>query len=159
MNRYKIQFLAAIALTIAAIVAFSMSVLAGNLKVEQSFAPASIGAAKSSATYFVIINDTSTDDKLVSASTKAARKAELHNHFMENGVMKMRKVEALDVPAGSRVMLKPGGHHIMLFGLQAPLRDGGSFELQLNFERAGTVTLQVPIKPQGHKMTDQKSTE
>ncbi|MGI9465468.1 MAG: copper chaperone PCu(A)C, partial [Aestuariivirgaceae bacterium] len=68
-----------------------------------------------------------------------------------------RKVDALDVPAGGRAMLKPGGHHIMLFGLQAPLAEGDSLELQLTFEKAGTVMLQVLVKPQGHKMMDHKT--
>ena len=159
VKRVKLQILAAIALTIGAIVAFSISVRAGNLQIEHIHAPASIGAAKTGAAYFAIINDTNSAKRLISAATTAARKAELHNHLMEDGVMKMRKVEALDIPAGGRVMLKPGGYHLMMFGLRQPLKEGASFELQLTFERAGVMTLKVPVKSRDHKPMDHSSSQ
>ena len=157
MKRYKLQFLAAIALTIGAIVAFSISGKAGGLQIDQPFAPASIGAGKTGAIYFVLINGTGTDEKLIAASTPAARKAEVHTHLMEDGIMKMRKVDGLEVPAGKHVMFKQGGHHLMLFGLDKPLKEGDTIVVELQFENTGTMSITVPVKPFGHKMMDHKS--
>ena len=150
----KLQFVLAIALTIGAVVAFTMTVRAGNLQIAHAYAPVSIGAGKTGAVYFVIVNPTETPDRLISAKTPAARKAEVHNHLMQDGIMKMRKVDGLEIAAGSSVMFKPGGYHLMLFGLEEPLKLGDSIEVELMFEKAGAMTLQVPIKPLGEKMKD-----
>jgi hypothetical protein len=61
----------------------------------------------------------------------------------------MRPVAALDIPAGQPVTLKPGGEHIMLIGLQHPLREGQTFPLTLNFEKAGARTVTVAIEKAG----------
>jgi copper(I)-binding protein len=152
LKKLKLQFVLAIALTLCAVIAFTITVRAGSLQVGHAYAPVSIGAGKTGAVYFMIVNETETPDRLVSAKTPAARKAEVHNHLMQDGIMKMRKVDGLEIAAGGRVMFKPGGYHLMLFGLTAPLKEGSSIEVELTFEQAGTVTLQVPIKPLGHKM-------
>lgn len=154
MKKLKLQFVLAIALTIGAVIAFTMTVRAGSLQVGHAYAPVSIGAGKTGAVYFMIVNETETPDRLISAKTPAARKAEVHNHLMQDGIMKMRKVDGLEIAAGGSVMFKPGGYHLMLFGLTGPLKDGASIEVELTFETAGAMTLQVPIKPLSHKMTD-----
>ena len=154
LKRLRLQFVLAIALTVGAVVAFTLTVRAGGLEVGQAYAPVSIGAGKTGAIYFKIVNETETPDRLVSALTPVARKAEIHNHLMQDGVMKMRKVDGLEIAAGASVMFKPGGYHLMLFGLKEPLKEGGSIEVELTFERAGAMTLQVPVKPLSHKMKD-----
>jgi copper(I)-binding protein len=68
---------------------------------------------------------------------------------MAGMVMKMRPVAGLDIPAGQSVDLKPGGEHIMLIGLHQPLREGQSFTLTLNFEKAGPRTVSVAIEKAG----------
>lgn len=156
MKRLKYQVVLAVVLTLGAVIALTMTVKAGNLEIEHAYAPMSIGAGKTGAVYFMIVNDTETADKLVSASTPAARKAEIHNHLMQDGVMKMRKVDGLEIAAGGRVMFKPGGYHLMLFGLTEPLKDGASIDVKLQFEKAGEVMLHVPVKPLSHKMDDHK---
>lgn len=97
------------------------------------------------AAYMTIMNMGSTADRLVSVSTPAAKKAELHNHFMEGGLMKMRPVEAVEIAPGGSAALEPGGLHVMLMGLTQPLEEGKSFPLTLNFEHAGSVEVQVVI--------------
>lgn len=154
MKKLKLQFVLAIALTIGAVIAFSMTVRAGSLQVGHAYAPVSIGAGKTGAVYFVIVNETETPDRLISAKTPAARKAEVHNHLMQDGIMKMRKVDGLEIAPDHRVMFKPGGYHLMLFGLNEPLKEGASIEVELKFEKAGAMTLQVPVKPLSHKMKD-----
>ena len=61
--------------------------------------------------------------------------------------MKMRKVEGIDVPAGGKAVLEPGGDHLMLFDLKAGLAPGDTFPLTLVFERAGSVTVEMRVAP------------
>lgn len=97
------------------------------------------------AAYVTLMNMGDAPDKLVSASTPAAERAELHTHIMEGGLMKMRHVESIEIPAGGRIALEPGGLHIMLFGLSEPLTEGRSYPLTLGFERAGEVEVEVMV--------------
>ncbi len=145
MSHRKIQFLAAVALTIAAIIAFTITVKAGELRVTASAAPASIGAARTGAAYVTISNETGMADRLVSVASDIARKTEIHNHLMEDGVMKMRRADGVDIPAGGQVTFRPGGYHVMFFGLTAPLQVGDSFRLELAFENAGKTEITVPV--------------
>jgi len=90
-----------------------------------------------------------TPDRLLSAASPAAKKVELHSMEMAGMVMKMRPMSSLDIPAGQPVTLKPGGEHIMLMGLNGPLRQGQSFPLTLTFEKAGTRTVTVAVEKPG----------
>jgi periplasmic copper chaperone A len=93
-------------------------------------------------------------DRLIQASTPAAASTELHSMSMQGDVMRMREVDAIALPKDQAVILKPGGTHIMLMGLKAPLPLGSKIPLTLSFERAGkrVVMLDVEaIKP--HKIT------
>ena len=97
------------------------------------------------AAYMTLVNKGNAPDRLLSISTPAARKAELHNHTMEGGMMKMRPVGALEISPGDRTVLQPGGLHVMLMGLTEPLVDGNSFPLTLDFEHAGSIEVKVMI--------------
>ncbi len=95
--------------------------------------------------------------RLVGGSSPAAARVEIHEMRMEEGVMKMREVPALELPAGQMVALKPGGYHLMLMELKQPLKAGDTLALSLQIERPGkpaeTLTLQVPVRAlggQGH---------
>ncbi|HET6720809.1 MAG TPA: copper chaperone PCu(A)C [Rhodocyclaceae bacterium] len=92
-------------------------------------------------------------DRVVGASSPAAAAVELHTHIMENGVAKMRAVPAIDVPAGGRIELKPGGLHLMLINLKAPLKAGETIALKLRFEQAGEIEVKVPISAQPPKVS------
>jgi copper(I)-binding protein len=74
---------------------------------------------------------------------------ELHEMKMEGNVMRKREVSAVELPAGKAVELKPGGLHIMLMGLKAPLKEGDKFPLRLKFEKAGEVTVTVNVEAAG----------
>src|SRR5512132_4333375 len=78
-----------------------------------------------------------------------APRAELHAHTSYGDVMRMRQVSLIDVPAGESVDLQPGGLHIMLIDLKEPLKQGETFPLTLTFAKAGTMTVQVPVKSPG----------
>lgn len=119
----------------------------GELTVESPWARASAGAARAGAAYLRIVNAGARDDRLVGVSAPVAARAELHTHTMTDGVMRMRKIDGVPVPGNRSAELKPGGHHVMLMGLVGPLKRGSTFPLTLVFERAGTITVPVPVRP------------
>lgn len=116
-----------------------------NLQVTQPWARPG-AAGDNSAIYLVIDNPTSQADTLLSASTDVAASTELHQSSMENGMMKMEPQEKVPIDARSKVVFEPGGLHVMLVGLKQDLHPGDSIRLTLNFEKAGAVTLDVPVK-------------
>ena len=91
----------------------------------------------------------SSGDKLLGASSPAAGRIEIHTHEMADGVMKMRKVDAVPVAAGQSRKLQPGGDHLMLFDLTAPLKEGDILPLTLKFEKAGDVTVDATVQSVG----------
>ncbi|KAA3653406.1 MAG: copper chaperone PCu(A)C [Proteobacteria bacterium] len=88
--------------------------------------------------------------RLVGASSPVTPTVEVHEMRMENDVMKMRQVAGIDLPAGQPVALKPGGYHIMLMGLTAPLSPGMNVPMTLTFEAADgsreTVEIEAPVR-------------
>lgn len=121
----------------------------GTVMVHEPWARASAGKARAGATYFTIANRGGKTDRLVAVSSPVARKARLHTHSMEGGVMKMRHVTAVEVAPGEPTVFKPGGLHVMLMGLKAPLRKGESFPLTLTFENAGKIEVRVMVQGVG----------
>jgi hypothetical protein len=83
--------------------------------------------------------------KLVGVSSAAAKSAELHRMSHEGGVMKMRHVDSLELPAGKTVALEPGGYHIMLMDIGQPLKPGDRVKLTLLVETGGK-RQQVPVE-------------
>jgi periplasmic copper chaperone A len=137
---------AAVALTLAAIVCLAPRAGAGDLLVTGAFARASASPlATNAAAYFTITNNGSTADRLTALETHVAAAAALHKTVAEGQVMKMEMLEALDIPQQSTITLKPGGMHVMLTGLKAPLKAGESFKLDLTFDKAGLVEVTVPV--------------
>lgn len=127
----------------------SAPALAGDIAIAAPWARASAPNAPNGACYMEIANTGKEPDRLVSASSPAAAKAELHTHLMDNGVMKMRPVEAFEVTPGEPAVLRPGGNHIMLMGLTGPLKPGTSFPVTLTFAKAGAITVDVPVQEAG----------
>ena len=111
--------------------------------VTKPWARASVG--KNGAAYFTVANRGKTDVKLVGVTADVARRVELHTHRMDGNIMRMRPLENIVVPAGKSVTLKPGGHHVMLMGLRAPLKEGNAFPLTVVFEKAGKMRISVKI--------------
>jgi len=91
--------------------------------------------------------------RLVSASSPAAGVVEIHEMAMDGNTMRMRAVPALDLPAGKAVELKPGGYHVMLMDLKAPLAAGASIDLNLVVEgkdgKRETLALKAPVRALG----------
>jgi copper(I)-binding protein len=123
----------------------------GAITVEQAWARPSPKMAAAGAAYMIINNSGGEADKLTSASTDAAEVIELHESFMDdNDVMKMRPVEGgvIEIPAGGSVALEPGGLHVMMINLESPLEEGNAITLNLQFEKAGDISIQVPVSQQ-----------
>ena len=95
--------------------------------------------------YMSVTNHTKTDDKLISATSPISTRVELHTHLNENGVMKMRQVDGIEIKAGETVELKPGGLHLMMFDVNLPA-DQQDVSVTLNYEKAPSMTMIVPLK-------------
>jgi copper(I)-binding protein len=119
----------------------------GTVEIKDAWARATPGGAQTAAAYVTLVSPA--DDRLTGVATPEAQKAELHSMTMENGVMKMRQVDGIDLPAGKAVTLKPGGYHIMLTDLTQPLKEGQTFPLTLTFAKAGTQNVTVAVQKVG----------
>jgi hypothetical protein len=116
----------------------------GQVKVENAWARATPAGASTAAIYLTL--EAPAADKLVSVATPAAREADLHTMSMDNGVMRMRALPGgIDLPAGQKVTLKPGGMHIMLSALTGPLKEGEKIPLTLTFAKSGAQQITVPV--------------
>ncbi len=131
---------------IAALLALaSATAFAQAVKVESPWArPTAQGQAAGGG--FLRIVGGAAGDRLVSASSEIAGRVELHSMTMDGDVMRMRQVDAIDVPAGKTVDLAPGGLHVMFLDLKAPLKTGSSIPLTLRFEKAGEVKVDVKVQ-------------
>ena len=98
------------------------------------------------AMYMTIRNPGNTPDRLIKAQSDVSQVVELHNMAMKEGVMSMYPVEAIEIPANGEAVLKPGGFHVMLIGLNRDLLAGETMTVTLTFEQAGEITLQAPIR-------------
>ena len=94
-------------------------------------------------------NAGSTADRLLKAESPVAANAELHTHVKDGDAMRMRPVNDVPVPAGGTTKLEPGGYHIMLIGLKQPLKEGERLPLTLTFEKAGKISIDVPVQKAG----------
>ncbi|WP_431283852.1 copper chaperone PCu(A)C [Humitalea sp. 24SJ18S-53] len=98
---------------------------------------------------FMTLRSTGAGDRLLSASSPAARTVELHTAIRDGEVMRMRPVTDIPVAAGQSVTLAPGGFHIMLIGLTQPMAAGSRVPLTLRFERGGEVTVELAVERAG----------
>ncbi len=105
-----------------------------------------MGQGGNGAVYVTLSNGGSQADSLISASSDAAKTVELHEVQQEGGVMKMRPVKSIPVPAGGRVELKPGGYHIMLLDLKHDLKPGDKVPVTLSFEHGGELRIEAAVR-------------
>lgn len=119
----------------------------GDIRILAPFAratPAKVGGA-----FMTLQNAGGGADRLLKAESAIAESVELHTHVKDGDAMRMRPVDAIDVPAGGKAELAPGGHHVMLIGLRQPLKEGERFTLTLTFATAGRVDVEVPVMKMG----------
>ena len=115
-----------------------------------AIADACVRAAPSSAAlYLTIANKGTADDRLIGATTPAARDASLHVTLDDNGISRMRPLDAVEVRSGETVAFRPGGIHLMLTDLAQPLQPGLRIAFMLQFQNAGSVAVEAPVAPLG----------
>ena len=119
---------------------------ATDVRFEQAYARATPPHAINSAVFVDITNPSNQEKHIVAASTPAAGKVELHEVVKEDGMMKMRQISQINLPAKSTTHLKPGGLHIMLFDLTKPLREGESIAVSVYFDDGQQQIFVAPIK-------------
>lgn len=149
MTRFHLPILglATIAIAIAAPVA-AHDFKAGGLTLKHPWTRATAG--KVGAGFVEIVNTGKAADQLLSASSSAADKVEIHTMSMDGGIMRMRPLpNGVAVPAGATTRLQPGGNHLMLIGLKAPLTEGKMVPLTLNFAKAGPVKVMLKVEAAG----------
>lgn len=135
----------ALLLAFAASLAYARDAKPGALAIAAGWARPTPPGADVAAAYFEIRNAGASADRLLAVTTPVAARAELHRTVVEDGMAGMRPVDALPVPARGRVVLAPGGVHLMLFGLRAPLVAGQRVRLLLRFEKAGSVEAEIVV--------------
>ena len=139
-------------ITFAAAAAFSSLAHAqefklNNLVIEKPYARETVPNQPAGGAFITVENKGTTDDKLIGASSPVAKKVELHTMAMDGNIMKMREVPSIELKAGSRLEMKPGqGYHLMLMGLQKPLKAGEKFPVTLVFEKAGKTEISVTVQ-------------
>lgn len=137
----KLKTLALAALLLTPLAQADMGVMAHDM-----YARATPPSAVNSAVFVTLMNQSNKDRVVVSASTPAAGKVELHDVIKDGDVMMMRQIPKISVPANSNVMLKPGSLHIMLFDLKHSLEEGQSIDITLTFANGEELNVKAPVK-------------
>ena len=122
---------------LAAGLMLSAGVLAGaadNITVQDPYVRLAPPNAPATGAFMVIKNSGDKDVKVLKADNPASRVTELHTHLNENGVMKMRPVPAIEVKAKGQAVLQPGGLHVMMIDLKAPMKEGDIVPITLSFD-------------------------
>jgi hypothetical protein len=131
--------------------AFALAACGGSgpqthgLHVENGWATPTPGGVNVSAGYVTIVNDSDAADALTAAASPRATSVDLHEMSMDGAVMRMRAVAAVPIGAHRRVTLGPGGTHLMFNGVTAPFAEGQRIPVQLTFEHAGAVSVELPV--------------
>jgi len=148
MNRRLFTMCAITALVFSPFPVIAQEAKTQNLEISGAFARASPKMVSAGAG-FMTIRSLGDSDRLIGFSSPACEQPELHTHIHDNGMMRMRQVDAIDIPAGGEAKLEPGGLHLMFIGLTGKLAEGESVDVTLTFEKAGEVNITLPIKKSG----------
>lgn len=117
-----------------------------QVKVDDPWVRATVAPQKATGAFMQLTS--AKPAKVVAASSPVAAMVEIHEMKMDDGVMKMRAVDALPLPAGQAVALKPGSYHVMLMGLKGPIKAGETVPLMLTVEGEDKQRTTVEIKAQ-----------
>jgi len=139
-----------------AIVLLGMSLFGGTGVMSQQQAPTASNAwvrlpaasGRPGAGY-LLLQGGAEADALVGASSPATERIEIHSMTIEGGVMRMRAEPSIPVPAGQTVEFRPGGNHLMLFGLDPRLKPGERVPITLTFRSGASATVQAQARPAG----------
>jgi len=120
---------------------------APHVRVRDPWVRTSTGEGANSAAYMTVLNAGKRPQRLVGARCDAARAAQLHRTTIDDsGMARMGEVESVEIPAEGRLVLEPGGYHLMLMGVGS-LVEGDTVELTLRFEGADSIRVRAPVRP------------
>lgn len=134
------------ALLLATLVLSPLAHAKMDIMAHHTYARATPPTAVTSAVFGEFMNRGEQERYIVSATTEAAGKVELHDVIKEGEVMKMRQIDRITIPAKGKVELKPGSLHIMLFDLKQPLAENQEIDVQLTFANGEQYTFTAPVK-------------
>ncbi len=123
------------------VLAQAHEVKAGDLTLKHPHMRASMGMSPTTAGYVVIENGGNSDERLVSAACACAKMVMIHQTEIKNAMASMKALDGLNIPAGGTAQLAPGGAHLMIMGLKAPVKAGTIVNMTLTFAKAGSVTV------------------
>ncbi len=121
----------------------------GGVTVSHPWLRATPAGATVGVAFMEIKTDAGTADRLIAAESAVAGRVEIHGHIRDGDVIKMRRLENIDLKGGDAHVLKPGGDHVMLFDLKAPLKEDDLVKLTLIFEKAGRIEVEGTVEPAG----------
>ena len=159
-KRFVARFFTALLLVLGG--AAQAESVADKVGVEDPYVRAVPPGQPNSASFMLLHNHDNQDHALVAAGSPAAKVVELHTHNLVDGMMQMRPVEQVELPAGATTSLKPGGLHVMLIGLQQSLVPGESIPLTLEFEDGSQMEVSAPVRKlqmHMHQMRQQEPME
>lgn len=119
---------------------------AETITISDAHALPTMGDSKTGIAFLNIHNKGVIPDAIVAAETNVAERAEIHEHVEENGIMKMRKLDKLELLPGQKIKLEPGGLHVMLLDLKKPLTLHDRFPLTLKFRTGLKMIVMVRVE-------------
>jgi Uncharacterized protein conserved in bacteria len=119
---------------------------AKKIQVEAPWVREAPPGARVLGAYMTLVNGSEQADRLLSVSSPLAGEIEIHRMTVKNGMMDMEAIPFLTVPAKGEVKLQPGGNHLMIYGMKRELKEGDRLPLELKFEHAGTLSIDVPVR-------------
>jgi hypothetical protein len=138
-------------LFVIAALLFAAQVYAADVTVDGAWARATAPGQANGSVGMIVTSQQ--DARLIAVSSTVAARSEIHTMTMDNGIMKMRQIEDLPLPAKQAVKLGPGGEHLMLMGLKKPLKEGDTISLTLTVEFADKRTEKIQTQAQVKSLT------
>lgn len=143
---YRIQLGLVILFALASTPLIAATSAADDVTVVDPYVRAVPPGQPNSASFMKLQNTSTTKHAIVKAESPVSKVVELHTHIMEGGLMKMRQVKQIDVPAQGQTRLKPGGLHVMFIGLKSELKPGQIVPVTLIFEDGSKTTIQARVR-------------
>ncbi len=127
-------------------VLFSASSFANDVVIDKGYIRATIPGTNISSAYMDINNHSAEQVVFVGASSDVSDRIEIHQHTMENGMMRMRQRDSLVIKGHDMAVLQPSGYHLMIFNLNKPLKVDEKIKLTLHFSQADDVEITLPVQ-------------
>ena len=146
MNHIFVRALVALSLLIVPSIAATQSAKAGDLTISSAWARAMLPGQPTGGGYMTIENSGSEPDRLISITSANAATVEIHQMSMDENVMKMRQItDGLEIPAGGKVELSPGGLHLMFKQVKTPFQAAETVKVTLSFEKSDNIDVELPV--------------